>query len=133
MVKWIMACVASTSFSLAINGNLFGYFKRKRGLRQGDPISLYLFTMVMEVLTLILDKHVAISNDFRFHNKSEKQRIINLCFADGLFLFARGDHKSAGVIMLAINDFRSMSGLVPSMTKSTIFFGNVTKQVKERS
>ncbi|XP_021994181.1 uncharacterized protein LOC110890840 [Helianthus annuus] len=132
LVKWIMACVASTSFSLAINGNHFGYFKGRRGLRQGDPMSPYLFTMVMEVLTLILNKHVAISNDFRFHNKCEKQKIINLCFANDLFLFARGDHKSAGVIMATINEFRSLSGLVPSMTKSTIFFGNVTDQAKAR-
>ncbi|MFS7905001.1 putative RNA-directed DNA polymerase [Helianthus anomalus] len=132
MVKWIMACVASTSFSLAINGNLFGYFKGKRGLRQGDPMSPYLFTMVMEVLTLILNQHVAMSNDFRFHNKCEKHRIINLCFAYDLFIFARGDHKSAGVIMAAINEFKSLSGLVPSMTKSTVFFGNVTDQAKAR-
>ncbi|KAJ0434648.1 putative RNA-directed DNA polymerase [Helianthus annuus] len=132
MVKWIMACVTSTSFSLSINGNLFGYFKGKRGLRQGDLMSPYLFTMVMEVLTLLLDKHVAISNDFRLHNKCEKQRIINLCFADDLFLFARGDHKSAEVIMSAIKEFTAMLGLVPSIMKSTIFFGNVTDQVKAR-
>nr|GEY11591.1 hypothetical protein [Tanacetum cinerariifolium] len=40
MVKWIMACVSSTSFSLSINGNIHGFFKGKRVLRQGDPLSL---------------------------------------------------------------------------------------------
>ncbi|KAJ0548751.1 putative RNA-directed DNA polymerase [Helianthus annuus] len=132
MIKWVMACVSSTSFSLAINGNLFGYFKGKRGLRQGDPMSPYLFTMVMEVLTLLLNRQVSLSNNFRFHNKCEKQSIINLCFADDLFIFARGDYKSAQVIMTAINMFKSMSGLVPSMAKSTVFFGNVKDQEKAR-
>ncbi|KAJ0907507.1 putative RNA-directed DNA polymerase [Helianthus annuus] len=70
------------------------------------------------------------SEDFRYHSKCEKQKLINLCFADDLFLFSRGDQRSVKVIMEAINLFKDMSGLVPSMGKSTIFFGNVPDHVK---
>nr|XP_043629994.1 uncharacterized protein LOC122601294 [Erigeron canadensis] len=130
VVNWVMACVSSTSFSISVNGNLYGYFKGKRGLRQGDPISPYLFTLVMEVLTLKLQQLVQNSLNFRYHNKCEKQRLVNLCFADDLFLFSRGDVDSARVILEALSVFKDVSGLVPSITKSTVFFCNVTTHVR---
>ncbi|GKD52805.1 putative reverse transcriptase domain, reverse transcriptase zinc-binding domain protein, partial [Tanacetum coccineum] len=56
MIGWIMECVTTTSFSISINGSLHGFFKGKRGIRQGDPLSPYLFTLVMEILTLMLQR-----------------------------------------------------------------------------
>ncbi|XP_035835814.1 uncharacterized protein LOC110887655 [Helianthus annuus] len=72
-----------------------------------------------------------LDSSFGFHNKCEKQNIINLCFADDLFLFARGDVRSAQCIMESLTRFSSMSGLVPSIQKSTTFFCNVSSHVKD--
>ncbi|GJU88244.1 putative reverse transcriptase domain, reverse transcriptase zinc-binding domain protein, partial [Tanacetum coccineum] len=125
-----MACVKSPSFSICVNGDIHGFFKGKRGLRQGDPLSPYLFTLVMEVLTLILQRRVRLSDSFRYHKQCGELRIINVCFADDLFLFSRGDVASATVIMDSLNEFKQVSGLVPSIPKSTVFFCNVVNHVK---
>ncbi|XP_021979685.1 uncharacterized protein LOC110875793 [Helianthus annuus] len=130
MVHWIMLCVSTTTYSVCVNGEVHGFFKGSRGLRQGDPVSPYLFTLVMEVLTAILQHTVRIDNSFKFHNKCERQQIINLCFADDLFIFAKGEIASARCIMKALDSFTKMSGLLASVQKSTVFFSNVPSYVK---
>ena len=105
-------------------------FKGKRGLRQGDPMSPYLFTLVMEILTLILKRKVQSNEMFQYRKYCHKQKIINVCFADDLILFSRGDLHSARVIMEALDEFKLVSGLVPSVPKSTAFFCNVPNHVK---
>ncbi|GJY37827.1 putative RNA-directed DNA polymerase [Tanacetum coccineum] len=84
MVKWIMTCVTTASFSICINGDIHGFFKGKRGLRQGDPLSPYLFTLVMEVLTLIIKRRVRLSDSFRYHNRCEDLQLVNVCLVPSI-------------------------------------------------
>ncbi|GJV55342.1 putative reverse transcriptase domain, reverse transcriptase zinc-binding domain protein [Tanacetum coccineum] len=130
MIGWIMECVTTTSFSISINGSLHGFFKGKRGLRQGDPLSPYLFTLIMEVLTLMLQRGVQNASSFTYHRYCSKLELINLCFADDLFLFAHGDVDSAKIIKDALFEFKEVSGLVLSLPKSTTYFCNVLNHTK---
>jgi hypothetical protein len=57
-VKLVMECVTSVSFCIRINGELTDRFKASRGLRQGDPLSPYIFMFVAEGMTKILDRSV---------------------------------------------------------------------------
>ncbi|GJZ85824.1 putative reverse transcriptase domain-containing protein [Tanacetum coccineum] len=130
MIGWIMECVTTTSFFISINGSLHGFLKGKRGLRQGDPSSPYLFTLVMEILTLMLQRRVRDSMVFKYHRYCADLELINLCFADDLFLFVHGDVDSAILIRDALEEFKNVSGLTPSLPKSTSYFCNVLNHTK---
>ncbi|GKG33258.1 hypothetical protein Tco_0430768, partial [Tanacetum coccineum] len=56
--------------------------------------------------------------------------LVNLCFADELFLFAYGDVNSASIIKEVLDEFKVALGLVPSLPKSTPFFCNVLNRIK---
>ncbi|GJY20303.1 RNA-directed DNA polymerase, eukaryota, reverse transcriptase zinc-binding domain protein [Tanacetum coccineum] len=114
-----------------VNGESHGFFKAKRGLRQGDPVSSYLFTIVMEVFTLMLRRQVRQEKKFKYHWGCRELQLLNLCFADDLMMFCHGDLIYASVMRRAMDEFCLSSGLRPSMTKSTIYFGNVSNEVKE--
>ena len=55
-VNWIRRCITTTSFSVMINGSPEGFFNNTRGLRQGDPLSSYLFVIGMEVFSILVDR-----------------------------------------------------------------------------
>ncbi|KAL2252010.1 UNVERIFIED_CONTAM: hypothetical protein Sindi_2323300 [Sesamum indicum] len=74
-VKWIEECVTTPSFSIGLNGKPHGFFRGARGLRQGDPLSPYLFVLVMEVLHLGFLQLIDQEERFSYHWKCEAARV----------------------------------------------------------
>ena len=125
-----MLCVTTATFSVCVNGEIKGFFIPGRGLRQGDPISPYLFTLVMEVLTLMIKKQIRNEGRFKYHAHCKELELASLCFTDDLLLLCHGDLISAFVLRRGMDEFALSSSLYPSANKSNSFFGNVPKAIK---
>lgn len=121
-IVWIKECISSPRFSIAINGELAGFFEGKKGLRQGDSISPYLFIMLMEVLSRMLDK-AEIDGSFRLHPLCSSPKLTHLLFADDLLVFFDGTSASTDGIKAVMNQFKDWSGLDTNESKSEIFYG----------
>lgn len=119
-VKFLMSCVSSVSYSYLVNGQLSGTVFPHWDLRQGDPISPYLFTLAMEVFSKLL-RQMALRKEFDWHPRYAQLNLSHLNFTDDLFVFIKGDVKSARAISRALHYFNSISGLQPNRGKSLVF------------
>lgn len=91
MVDWVMRCIKIVSYSVLVNGHP-KQFKAARGLRQGDPLSSYLFSLCLEYLSRCLET-LAYEKGFKFHPRCRRMKITHLTFADDLLLFSYGDRS----------------------------------------
>lgn len=130
-----MQCVSTPTYSIAINGSLNGFIKGKRGIRQGDPISPYLFLICMEYFHRLFHCK-ADELKFNFYFKCSKLKITHLAFADDLMVFTRGDSKSIQIALDTLQEFSIASGLEFNNDKSVIFtvgiYGDDLVRVKQQ-
>ncbi|KAL0294111.1 UNVERIFIED_CONTAM: hypothetical protein Sangu_3225100 [Sesamum angustifolium] len=128
----INQCVSTASFSVSLNGSIHGFFKGGRGLRQGDPMSPYLFVLVMEIWNLLLRFRINEAADFQYHWKCKDIGLINLCFADDVLLFCKAHLPSIMVITDTLNEFAALSGLKVNSAKSQIIFSRAVQQERQQ-
>ncbi|XP_039067051.1 uncharacterized protein LOC120212942 [Hibiscus syriacus] len=128
---WITACVTGARYSVAFNGSLVGFFKGKRGIRQGDPLSPYLFVLIMNVLSHLLN--VAAKEGLtRFHPKCKRVPLTHLSFADDLLIFCHVAEDSILGVVGVLEVFYKMSGLQLNAGKSELFSCDVHEDVLRR-
>lgn len=87
-IKWIMACVSTVSFSVLINCSPEGYIEPGRGIRQGDPLSPYLFVLCAEVLSHLMNKAMADRSLLGIKISNQAPSVNPLLFADDSLFFS---------------------------------------------
>ena len=127
-LSWIKKCITSCMLSVKINGVLEGFFPCKSGLRQGDPLSPFLFVLSMEVLTAFLSFKLQIS-DFSYHWRTQQMKLSHVIFADDIFLFCKGDSTSIKLLLDNVIRFSDFSGLKLNKEKCLGFFSSVPENV----
>ncbi|KAL0292727.1 UNVERIFIED_CONTAM: hypothetical protein Scaly_3154100 [Sesamum calycinum] len=116
-ILWVEQCITTASFSISLNGTIHGFFSSTQGLRQGDPISPYLFVLVMESLHLLIKNKIQNDDNFQFHWRCKEMSIVNLCFADDLLLFCKADIHSATVLHGVLQELKGRAGLQANAQK----------------
>ncbi|KAK4384117.1 putative ribonuclease H protein [Sesamum angolense] len=130
-IGWIEECVTTPMFSVCINGNPHGFFKGARGLRQGDPMSPFLFVLVMEVLQLMMQQLIDQNEGFSYHWRCKELGLFQLCFADDLLLFCKADVASVQVFRRGLDEFAKLSGLHANPQKSQLIISRSAQDERD--
>jgi len=85
VVQWILGCVCSAIFFVLINGSPSFFFKSRRGLRQGCPLSPLLFLLVVDCLSSMILKAKK-AGSFSGFKVSVSQLITHLLFIDDVLI-----------------------------------------------
>ena len=91
-IGWIKWCISTVSFSVLLNGSPMGNFQSSRGLKEGDPLSRYLFILGMKVFSLLVDKAVVGGFLSGYTLKGRNRASVNvshMLFADDTLVFYR--------------------------------------------
>ncbi|XP_074266637.1 uncharacterized protein LOC141589915 [Silene latifolia] len=122
----VMRCVRIVSYEVLINGSPSEAFVPSRGLRQGDPLSPYLFILCAEVLSSMIRRKVEEGVLHGIRVAPLSPFISHLFFADDSIIFVKVSEVQARVVMDLLGKYERASGQLVSKEKTTVSFSKGT-------
>lgn len=120
--SWIFSCISLVSFEILVNGGKTESFKPSRGLRQGDPLSSYLFIPGQEILSRLLDQELRQKSISGIKTSKRGPVITHVMYADDIILFSKATRNDATTISRILDKYCLWSGQLVNRNKSDIFF-----------
>lgn len=132
-VSLIMRCISTVSYVVTTNGRNGRIFKPTKGLRQGDPLSPFLFLICSEGLSTLIriGTREGLIKGVRASRRGPT--ISHLLFADDCILFVEATENSARNLKAILQEYEFCSGQCVNFNKSMIFFSsNIEEGGKKR-
>jgi hypothetical protein len=109
-IQWIMSCVTTVRYSVKFNGALLEAFSPSRGLRQGDPLSPFLFLFVADGLSALLQSEISSGGISPIKICRRALGVSHLLFADDTLLFFKASSDQADRVKTVIDTYASATG-----------------------
>jgi hypothetical protein len=120
---WIKQCISTARFSVLINGSPVDYFGSLRGVHQGDPLSPFLFVLVMEAFSKMIGAITArgLISGFAVGSSVQTQVVVShLLFANDTLVFSGAYESQIRHIGALLVCFEAVSGLKVNLSKSAL-------------
>ncbi|CAN1829772.1 LINE-1 retrotransposable element ORF2 protein [Linum perenne] len=127
-ISWTQEIVRSVRFSVVVNGHATPEFRPSRGLRQGDPLSPFLFIIVSNALSHMLQREVQAGGLCGVKLNPRCPVLTHVMFADDTVIFGRADLREMQKVADTIRQYCNISGQAINESKSAMFFSANTPQ-----
>jgi hypothetical protein len=117
--NWIQSCLRSSRGSIIINGSPTEEFQFFKGLKQGDPLSPFLFLLIMESLHLLFQR-VVDAGLFKGFKLSSSLTISHMFYLDDAIFIGQWCDGNINTLVSMLECFYSASGLRINMSKSKL-------------
>lgn len=130
IIDLILACISSSTVSILWNGVISSPFKPNRGIRQGNPLTPYLFILCLNHLSLALDQTLHTKHLSPIRLGRRPIGFNHVLFADDIFLFSQATLHDSRILFYIFAQFCQRSGQICNLSKSKIFFSrNATPEI----
>ncbi|XP_038979986.1 uncharacterized protein LOC120110122 [Phoenix dactylifera] len=125
-IDWVLGCVRGPKFSILVNGTP-PFFESTMGLRQGCPLSPYLFILCADILSRDLQRVCACRELEAYVPAPGASPLSHLLFTDDCLLLARARVSDARVLRRVVADYCMASGQRVNFQKSAVRFSPSTE------